>query len=267
MSAHLIPPAVTYYDSVLPDAEATVTRTSTHVRRSRWIAGGISLAAAGWASYVAMTWLRYGHPAQPRPFERDALLDRFMPVCDVVERHHVHVRAPAAVTLSAARDLDLSSLPLVRAIFRGRELLLGATPDGSSRTAVSPRRSPVRRGLVDEMLALGWGVLAEIPDRAIAVGAVTKPWEPNVTFRSVPADAFATFNEPGYVRIVWTLRADPTGPDRSVFLTETRAVATDATSRSRFRRYWSLLSPGIWLIRRLSLRPIKHRAEIAWGQV
>ena len=111
------------------------------------------------------------------------------------------------------------------------------------------------------MLALGWVVLADVPDRALVVGAVTKPWEPNVTFRPVPADAFPTFDEPGYVRIAWTLRAEPTGVDRSLFLTETRAAATDATARARFRRYWSFLSPGIRLIRRMSLGPIKTRAE------
>ena len=36
------------------------------------------------------------------------------------------------------------------------------------------------RGLLAATLALGWGVLAEVADREIVVGAVTKPWEPNV---------------------------------------------------------------------------------------
>jgi hypothetical protein len=38
-------------------------------------------------------------------------------------------------------------------------------------------------------------------------------------------------------------------------------MATDAVARSKFRRYWAFVSPGIWLIRRLSLGPLKAAAE------
>jgi hypothetical protein len=44
--------------------------------------------------------------------EQDELLDRFMSLYEVMERHHVHVEAPAAVTLAAARDMDLSEVPV-----------------------------------------------------------------------------------------------------------------------------------------------------------
>jgi hypothetical protein len=40
-----------------------------------------------------------------------------MPVYDVVERHHIHVAAPAAITFAAAGEQDLMAGPLVRAIF------------------------------------------------------------------------------------------------------------------------------------------------------
>jgi hypothetical protein len=56
-------------------------------------------------------------------------------------------------------------------------------------------------------------------------------------------------------------RPDPLGPAESTFRTETRAVATDSGARARFRRYWSILSPGIILIRWLSLGPLKVEAE------
>ena len=63
------------------------------------------------------------------------------------------------------------------------------------------------------------------------------------------------------MKIAWTLRADPLGANESVFRTETRAIATDAAARAKFRRYWSFLSPGIALIRLMSLRPVKSEAE------
>jgi hypothetical protein len=217
----------------------------------RTLAAGAGLAAGVYGAYAAVTWCRYGHVRQPGDHERDDLLDRFMPRYEVVERHHVSVAAPAAVTLRAARDQALFRLPVVRAIVRARELALGATPDAR----VQPQ------GLLDATLALGWGLLAEVPDREIVVGAVTKPWEPNVSFRALAPDQFAAFAEPGFVKIVWTLRADPIDDRTSVFRTETRAAATDPVARARFRRYWSWASPGIALIRRLSLLPLRREAE------
>ena len=63
------------------------------------------------------------------------------------------------------------------------------------------------------------------------------------------------------LHIAWSLRADPVDEQTSIFRTETRAVATDAAARARFRRYWAFASPGIGLIRLLSLKPLKRDAE------
>jgi hypothetical protein len=108
---------------------------------------------------------------------------------------------------------------------------------------------------------LGWGVLAEIPGREIVLGVVTQPWMANVMFRALPADEFAAFHEPGFVKIVWTLRADPIGASESVFRTETRVASTDPTARAKLRWYWSFFSPGIVLVRRMSLRLLRTEGE------
>jgi hypothetical protein len=217
----------------------------------RWLAAAAGVAVAAYGSYVGVTWVRYGHTPPPARGEEDPLLDRFMPTYDVVDRHQIRVDAPAAVTFDVAQTMDLFEMPVVRAIIKGRELMLGATSD------VRPRS----RGLLAEVQSLGWVVLAETPGREVVVGAVTKPWQPNVTFRSLAPEAFAEFAEPDYVKIAWTLRADPSGANVSVFRTETRAIATDAAARQKFRKYWSFLSPGIRLIRRVSLAPLKSEAE------
>jgi len=217
----------------------------------RWSAAGAGLAAAGCAAYVGVTWARYGHPARPAPDEHDQLLDQFLPAYDVVDRHHIHVAAPAALTLAAAAGADPFDVPAVRAIFKAREMILRAAPDNR----------PRRHGLLADMRSLGWVVLAETPGHEIVVGAVTKPWEPNVTFRSIPAETYAAFNEPDYVKIVWTLRADAVGDTDSIFRTETRAAATDSSARAKFRRYWAFLSPGIILIRRMMIGQVKAEAE------
>jgi hypothetical protein len=197
-----------------------------------------------------MAWVRYGRPRRSTSAP-GSLLDELMPDYDVVERHRIRVRAAPETTLAAAQAIELLHLPLVRCLVRAREVILGAVPDATSRP----------RGLRAEAVALGWVVLAEVPGREVVFGSVTKPWEANVTFRSVPPDRFRGFAEPGYVKIVWTLRSAPNGAQGSIFETETRAGATDPLARRRFRRYWSLVSPGIIIIRWAALRPIKLEAE------
>jgi hypothetical protein len=108
---------------------------------------------------------------------------------------------------------------------------------------------------------------AERPGREIVMGCATKPWEANPVFRTLRPDEFVAFDEPGYVKIVWTLRADPAGGSASVFRTETRAIATDSTARRKFRRYWSLLSPGIILIRSALLPAVRAEAERRWEDI
>ena len=217
----------------------------------RWSAAGLGAGLAGYAAYAAATWLRYGQPSPPSPAEHDALLDQFIPVYEVVERHRVSVAAPAPVALQAALDMNLEESPVVRAIIRTRELVLGTAPGA--------RRHP--RGLAEEMQAIGWGVLADVPGRELVAGAVTRPWEPNVVFRPLPPEQFAAFAEPGYVKIVWTLRADPVDATHAILRHETRAVATDASARQLFRRYWAFVSPGIRLIRWAAFPLARREAE------
>lgn len=218
---------------------------------TRVFAAAAALSAAAYAAYVAHSWLAYGNPPAPEADELDDLLDQFMPEYDVVERHSLAIAAPPAVVLEAAKQQDLLELPLVSAIFRAREMALGAAPG-----------DPLQpRGLLAAVQSLGWGILAERPGREIVVGAVTRPWEPKVTFRALPPKQFAAYRTPGEVKIVWTLRADPASDGHSVFRTETRAEATDPVARDRFRRYWSFVSPGVSAIRWLSLLPLKREAE------
>jgi hypothetical protein len=208
-------------------------------------------ATAAYGAYALITWSRYGRTPAPSRGDEDPLLDHFMPHYEIVERHRIRVDAPAALTLDAARRLDLQASIVVRAIIRAREILLGAAADDR----------PHPRGLLAEMQSYGWGLLAEVPEREVVVGAVTKPWEADVAFRALSPADFAAFREPGCVKIAWTIRADPIDGARSIFRTETRAVATDAQSRTKFRRYWALLSPGIIAIRWALLRPLKREAE------
>ena len=222
---------------------------STSSRGWRIVGGGIGAVALFGLGHVATAWLRYGRVR--RSVTAPTLLDRFLPICEVLERHQTVVAAPADATYAAAREMDLMDSAVVRAIFHGRELLMGATPTG--------HRAP--QPFIDEVLALGWGVLAQDPGREMVLGAVTQPWEAEVRFRSLPPDEFAAFDAPGFAKIAWTIRAESLGPATSRFYTETRVATTDPDARRRFRRYWTMVSPGVRLIRRESLRLVRSSAE------
>lgn len=226
-------------------------RTRANSPALRWLAAGAGLATALYAPRAGFTWLQYGHPPSPDIDETDPWLDKFIPSYEVVERHHVRVAAPAAIAVAAACDMDLAQSPIIRGIFKTRELILGAKNEKA--------RSP--RTLLAWAKELGWAVLAEIPDREVVLGAVTRPWDANPVFRPLPPQEFAGFREPGFAKIVWTLRADPINATESIARTETRVATTDQAARKAFRRYWSLVSPGVEVIRWLSLRLVQREAE------
>jgi hypothetical protein len=234
-----------------PESPYTYPMSSSRVGTlARQLALGAGLAAGAYTAVAGVSWLRYGQPPRGRPEQEDPVLDALMPVYEAVERHSTRVNAPADFTLAAARDLRAGQLPLAQALFKIRGILLGASPE---------ERLP--GGVVDRMLARGWGVLAEVPGRELVLGSIAKPWEANVTFGTLPPDDFASFGEPGWVKIAWTLRADPVDAGGSIFRTETRVAATDPAARAKFRRYWSLVAPGVWLVRQTMLTPIKAEAE------
>ena len=199
-----------------------------------------------------MTWCLYGHPKrQVSSEDEESQLDQFIPEYEVVERHGMRVAAPVGIAFEAACEMNLQQSAMVRAIFRTRAFVLGSEPEREARPL----------GLVEQARAWGWGVLAENPGREIVFGGVTQPWLANPVFRALPPDDFRRFHEPGYVKIAWTLRADPIDTTKSLVRTETRVVSTDPSSRAKFRRYWSFVMPGIVLIRRMGLRLVKTEAE------
>jgi hypothetical protein len=212
----------------------------------------IFLPLLGWTLYALLAWLSFGPPRTDAG--GDLLMSRHMPRHDIAEVHRIRVNAPAGVAYDALLRMDLQQSSIIRGIFRARELLLGAR--GTSRATGEP--------FLAELRSLGWGVL-DTANRRLVLGAVTQPWQSNVVFRSLPPAAFARWDSVGYVKIVVTFAADSLGPNLSEVRTETRALATDADSRAKFRRYWSIFSPGILLIRTQSLELVRRDAERIQG--
>ena len=211
----------------------------------------LTVAAVGWATYAAMTWMRYGR-ARGRPVPGVDPLDSFIPDPEVEKQDETRVAAPVASTWTAAREVDLERSPLVWLIFALRTL------------PARLRGGSVRReaaGLVESMTGIGWGVLLDLPGELFVAGAVTQPWVAEVKFQALPPAEFAAFDEPGYAKIVWTLEAEALSQHESIARTRTRVKTTDPLARRRFRSYWAILSPGILLIHHEVLRLARQDAE------
>ena len=85
---------------------------------------------------------------------------------------------------------------------------------------------------------------------------MSRPWKAVASSTDAPTtpEHFTTFDEPGFAKIVTSLRVDRYGNDSSILTVETRVATTDATSRRWLRRYWLLIGPVSSLIRRMALR-------------
>jgi len=185
------------------------------------------------------------------------VLDRFVPYPDEGKRHEITIRAPAGLVLDVARNFDMQSILMIHAIFWLRAKILGARMPAARRPT----------GLVSEMLALGWGCLADEPGHFFVAGAACQPWQADVIFSPIAPEQFATYAEPDRVKIAWTLEAEALGPALTRFATETRVVATDEQARTKCRRYWCIFGIGIVMIRRRLLPALRCQAEQQWRSV
>lgn len=183
------------------------------------------------------------------------LIDRFLPAGEVSARYDVEVRAPAERVWKAARALDLAGSPVVRALFALRSL-----------PGILSRKRASRRGLgldINGLLRTGFVILAEAPGDEIVLGLVGRFWTPSGGIVRVDPADFAAFDRTGYAVAAWnfTVRGPAAGPVR--LATETRVRITDASSRRRFRAYWTVVGPFSGLIRHEMLRTVRRAAETA----
>lgn len=185
------------------------------------------------------------YPVKTMP---DSLLDRHLAQSQFATRHGVTVAAPRARVYRAARELDFSGSRLLGVLWRARGL---------------PRRAMSMTSL-DKM---GFTLLDEREGDEFVLGIVGRFWRLRGDLVRVAPEAFAEWDEPGYVKAVWGFRVeggtatasgpadraaapgDPP-PDAARLVTETRIRCTDGWSLRRFRPYWAVVRPFSSLVRR-----------------
>lgn len=176
-------------------------------------------------------------------------LERLLPEYDQREVHSRWINADPTVVWAALYEASAADLPLAR-------ILMGLRSAG--RTRLDGPLLELRPALQ---------LLGKIEGREIVAGVITQAWQliPRTKKIFGGQEAFAAFNEPGWVKVGIDFRLIPErGGTR--LRTETRCQATDSRSRAAFAVYWLLIRAGSGLIRRETLAAVCRRAEQARGE-
>ena len=180
------------------------------------------------------------------------MLDRLIPAPRKHETSSVDLDAAPEAVWQHVRHGDLGDSPFARALFTIRTI--------PSRVAGAPEERPELRidGLRSTPERPGFQILGDEP-REVTVGAIGKVWQLDIPFLHVDdADAYARVDEPGWVKVAWSIRVEPRGAGSRVVF-ELRVDATDDLSWRRFTRYWRVIGPGSHFIRRSLLRGLERR--------
>jgi hypothetical protein len=185
-------------------------------------------------------------------------IDQYLPGFDVTEVQQVQVDAQPEAAYAAIRRTDLRD-PIIDALFALREL-----PNRFARKLRGDPPPPTPTSFTVDAVAtpeMGWVLLGEEPGVEIVVGAVGRFWRRDYGGRTVPAEMFVHFNEPGYAKIAIGLSVIPVGLGGSILRYEARTATTDDVARAHFRRYWRVIQPGVAIVMRRALARIKAEAE------
>ncbi len=185
--------------------------------------------------------------------KRVSLLDEAMPQYEFVEHHQIRVHAPLAKAYSASQAVTPDELAAYPILMKVRNAAMGRSwnrPQGPSPAIIAIFSDP-RSGyrLLEknerEMVFGGLGSVRSTEDKPIL---------------SSPA-AFASFQQPGLVKVAFNLRVDDAGNGWTTLSTETRLHALDAGSLRATAVYWRLIYPGSGMLRTMWLQAARTRAE------
>lgn len=169
------------------------------------------------------------------------------------EVDRVCVAVPPTEAWSIVRTADLYDFRFVRMLFDMR--LLPERLHGVLRGAHSPLVSP--SATLDDIVGEGsaFRLLAERPGREWVAGAIGRFWEPTIPFVNfTTSDEFASFREPGFGKVAWSLEIHPAETGGTWIGIDLRVDATDDDAWRKFVRYWTLIGRFSHSIRRIALR-------------
>ena len=178
-------------------------------------------------------------------------LDDVVPAPEHVTRQERLIHAPPAVVWEELHRLKLVQLPVTLVLGGARALpvlMAGKGLDGGlDRTFVDVVPVPV---------------LSSEPPSSVVFGGVLQAWKLTGGEQPPSLDAAGVrdFAEPGWVKVAMDFRLTPTLGGTQLG-SETRVVATDASTRRKFDRYWLLVRPGSSATRWEVLTAVALKAE------
>jgi hypothetical protein len=176
-------------------------------------------------------------------------LDELLPRWDARERHRRVLSAPPDAVWSALWRADLAGGWAVRILMGLRALpALLADPE-------SVRRAPPVIRLED-VIAFGFGRLAEDPGREVVLGIEGRFWRLTGNLEPFERERFEAPIAAGRARAAWNFSVAPGTDGGTRLTTETRVLCGDAASRRKFRLYWFFVRPGSGWIRRRMLAAV-----------
>lgn len=174
------------------------------------------------------------------PLRADSVDDEFLPRFDVESRHSIDIAAPPSRVYAVSRDLDMSSSPLVRALFGLRCM---------------PRSGLRLQGLTN----IGFKTLRDEPGRTVVLGLIGRFWTLRGDLLDFDPADFPSFAAPGYAKATWSFTLE--GSSQTRLTTVTRVLCLDRAARQSFERYWFFVRPFSGLVRQEALRIVKRSAE------
>ena len=183
-------------------------------------------------------------------------IQSFMPDPRHTEVIRIFVQAKPAIAWRAARHIDLSNVGWVRFLFDLRTL-----PDHLLKK--SPAEKEDRRLGIDQITSndSGFKILYEEKKKEIVVGAIGKFWNLQIPFLKIDPDKFNAFDEMGWGKVAWSITVEPFLKGSTICL-ELRTSATDEESWKKLNRYYHLIGPFSYLIRRTLMEKLKQRLGV-----
>lgn len=191
-------------------------------------------------------------------------LDQFVPAWQFNEFHAVRIAAPKEKVYTALKQVTADEILFFHTLIWLRRM---GRPGPES--ILNP---PPNMPLLEIATKTTFIVLAEEPNQEIVFGTLVgapRGWRPTGERTPDAFKALLASQQPGFAVAAMNFRledcdapANQAGPC-TLLTTETRVDATDAASRRAFARYWRVIYPGSSLIRRMWLRAVKKRAEVA----
>lgn len=111
---------------------------------------------------------------------------------------------------------------------------------------------------VADRVALGPTLLASTPGTELVFGLV---WRVEGPAEPVDPSEVQAFDTPGYVKVIWDVRVQPSAGGGSYLSTTTRFAATDEVTRARLFAGWGVIGPFAKSLAQRTLAAVKAYAE------